>query len=111
MSRNEIGRTVAKQVRATEIAFDRAIAEAGQLITLMAHGRIEARLSAVVGQDALIGVTTALSTIAGARGSLVTAHGQLAEAADSVNIPYELAGPELKPGDDKPVGTVLRVAA
>lgn len=111
MTRNDIGYVVARQVRATEIAFDRAIAEAGQLITLMANGRIEARLAAVVGQDALVGVTTALSSMAGARGNLVFAHGELARSADSLDIPYALAGPEMKPDDDKPVGTILRVVA
>ncbi len=110
-TRSNIGHSVAKQVRATEIAFDRAIAEAGRLVTLMADGRIEARISAVVGQDALTGVTVALSTIADARGSLVSAHGRLAAAADSVNIPYQLSGPEMKPEDDRPVGTGLRIAA
>lgn len=111
MKHNDIGFTVARQVRATEIAFDRAIAEAGQLITLMANGRIDARLAAVVGQDALVGVTTALSGMAGARGNLVFAHGELARSADSLAIPYAIAGPEMKPADDKPVGTILRVAA
>jgi hypothetical protein len=111
MTRNDIGFTVARQVRSTEIAFDRAIAEAGQLITLMATGRIEARLAAAVGQDALMSVTTALSSMAGARGSLVAAHGELARSADNLDIPYAIAGPELKPDDDKPVGTILRVAA
>jgi hypothetical protein len=90
-------RAVAHELHQFEAAMDQAISLGSLLSSRMVTARMEANISAVVGQDALNGVIRSLSTIVAARGELVEAHHLLKSAADSIGLRTIAFGDGLKP--------------
>lgn len=70
---------VAARLFALEEAIDVALAKAGELTVSLPAARSRAKLSAVVGQDAISEVATALQVLAQARHHAVQAHHHLAD--------------------------------
>lgn len=103
MSKNEFGVEIARQLYAAERAVDMAIAEANDLASLMARGRIKHRISAIVAQDALADVGALVAGLTSTREKIVTAHLSLKRNADKLGIGWRAAGPEMKPEEDGPV--------
>lgn len=98
MQRNELGRELASQLRAAERALDKTISEYGQLLVAMTTGRIQSRVSLLVGQPAVDGATATLALLSTARQRTIELHHGLREAAEEMGVDYTLSGP----GDDKP---------
>jgi hypothetical protein len=98
MQRNELGRELAGQLRNAERALDTAIALQAQLLVTMTTGRIQSRVSLVVGQPAIDGATATLALLSTARQRTIELHHGLRDAAEEMGVDYTLSGP----GDDKP---------
>ncbi|PQZ84413.1 MULTISPECIES: hypothetical protein [unclassified Brevundimonas] len=111
MSRTAFGQELARRLYSTEHALDQALSEAAQLVASMTTGRVDNRISAVVGQDALENILAAMSTVGAARAAVVAAHHQMKADADRMRIDWRLAGPEAKPEDDRPIRTIARLSA
>jgi hypothetical protein len=103
MKRRIVAEQLAGRLFTTEEAVDTTLALMGDLIAAMPRARLEAGLSAGVGQQAVDHVLQAASGMAYARRSLIAAHGALAEAKDQVGLRrVTLVGGGDKPGDDIP---------
>lgn len=98
MSRHELGRTLADQLYNAERSLDATIADYSQLLLAMTSGRIQNRVSLVVGQSAIDGATGTLSLLATARQRTIELHEGLRQAAEAMGVDYSMSGP----GDDKP---------
>lgn len=103
MTRSDFGQDLARRLYATEHALDHALSEAALLVSSMTAGRVDHRISAVVGQDALAHILQAMNTVGAARAAVVAAHHQMKADAESMRIDWRLAGPEMKPADDRPI--------
>ena len=77
---------VAAHLFALEEAIDAALAKAGELTTSIPAARQRARLSAVVGQDAISEVAATLQVLAKARGHVVQAHHHFAETQEQMGL-------------------------
>ncbi len=82
----------------TEQAIDEAICKMADLTGYMPVARMNANLSAVVGQDALTQAADTLSALVRARGLLVATHNRLAETRDQIGLQAMAMGT----GDMKP---------
>lgn len=82
----------------TEQAVDEAISKMADLAGYMPVARVNANLSAVVGQDALAQAADTLSALVRARGLLVATHYRLAETRDQIGLRAMAMGT----GDMKP---------
>jgi hypothetical protein len=90
-------RSVAEDLFKFEAAVDDAISLGSQLSSCLMTARRDAKLSAVIGQDALDGVIRTLSTIVAARRELIEAHHQLKTVADEIGLRSVAFGDNLKP--------------
>lgn len=102
---------VATLLRQLEQDLDRAFATSGRLATALPIARAEAKLSAVVGQQAFEHVSSALQSIGAARGHAVAGHRVLEVIAKRMG--YETAFGDEQPKDPftSADGSHLRVAA
>lgn len=87
---------IAESLFAAEKAIDNALARAAELNGTMVTARSEAKLSAVVGQDAFEGSVAAFAALARARCDIVETHRRLSEAKIQVGL-RTLAVGETKP--------------
>lgn len=83
----EVARTVASHLFATEEAIDAAIARVAGLVGYMPIARQEARVSAAIGQDALVKVIATMAMLGEARARIVEAHQALAESGVRARVP------------------------
>jgi hypothetical protein len=97
MDKALVGQRVANRLFATEKAVDTAMAEAASLMTSLIDARTEMGLSAVVADDVTSKVAQAIATLAEARRSVVSAHGDLADLKLRVGIRTKLIGVTDKP--------------
>ncbi len=93
---------VANRLFATEIAIDKAMVEASQLMAEMLTARQDLRVGATVGADAATEVAAALAAMATARTALVKAHAELADAKLRVGIRTKMVGEWPKPPTNSP---------
>jgi hypothetical protein len=77
---------VASQLIPTETAIDDAVAQISALTTVMLSARVEAELSAVVGQSAFDHVGEATRMLFQARSHIVQAHQHLAETKIQIGL-------------------------
>jgi len=77
--RRAAARKVAANLFALEEALDIALAQAGGLAAVLPAARAEARVSAVVGQDAIGSTAEALALLVQARAKVIEAHHHLQE--------------------------------
>jgi hypothetical protein len=79
-------RAVAKQLIATEIQVDMAIAASAQLIQSTVNTRLENRLSASIGHDAIAKMCRTSSMLVDARAELIDAHASMRIAQTRVGL-------------------------
>jgi hypothetical protein len=79
-------RSVADRLFEFEKALDDAFALGSHLSSRIVTARIEARLSAVLGQDAIDGVVRTLMLMADARRELIGTHHHLKALADEIGL-------------------------
>lgn len=84
--RREAAAHVAQTLFATETAIDGALAQAAQFVGTMPVARQEARLSAVVGQDAMDHAVRAIAALNEARRAVVEAHHALFEVQGKIGL-------------------------
>lgn len=77
---------VAAKLFALESAIDEALVHAGQLTAAVPAARQRARLSAVVGQDAIALTGQSLAALHEARAKIVAAHHAFAEVQEQVGL-------------------------
>lgn len=78
--------TVAEALFAAEQAIDAAISQTAALAGLMPTSRQNANLSAVVGQDALMGAIETMQALGLARQNIVATHKSLAETQRAIGL-------------------------
>jgi hypothetical protein len=86
MQRRIVAQEVAQKLGAVEQHIDQTLVAAGVLLSALPDARVRARLSAVVGQDALDLVAQATVMLSQARGKFVEAHHALAETGDQIGV-------------------------
>jgi hypothetical protein len=109
----EFGTDLALRLHKAEHALDRAIAEVHDLASAMTRGRMKHRLSAAIGQEALVEVAGLGAELSVTRARIVAAHRLMKQEATDLGIPWQAAGPELKPEEDhppRPAGVLKAVA-
>lgn len=84
--RRDAAENLVKRLFAAEQAIDDAIYKVSDLAGYMPIARVNAKLSAVVGQDAINQAAETLSALAAARGHLVATHNHLAETRDQIGL-------------------------
>ncbi len=89
---------VAKRLFEAEAALDRAVKAAAELSAVMTSARIDASLSAIVGQEALESATGSLSALVTARHHLVHTHNCLNDVKTQIGLrELALGGGMVKP--------------
>ncbi|MGB5484098.1 hypothetical protein [Parasphingorhabdus sp.] len=96
--RRNAAEKLASKLFATERAVDEAICKMADLAGYMPIARVNANLSAVVGQEAISQAAETLSALVEARGQLVATHNRLAETRDQIGLQAMALGS----GDMKP---------
>lgn len=81
MQRRELAQLIADALFQAEDSADRSLRDTSLLIRAMTDARLDHRLSAVLGSDAMVAATEAIRAMGEARERLVTAHNGLARAA------------------------------
>lgn len=104
-------RTVAEKLFALEDAIDAALVCAGELSAAAPKARKQAKLSAVVGQDAIAMTGDAVAALYAARAHIVGAHSHFAEVRDQIGIKPSMTGDlwkfaKLEHHDESPVRRV-----
>jgi len=115
--RRNAAENLARKLYAAERALDEAIQKTGELIGFMPVARMNAHLSAVVGQDAISEAAATLSAMVAARGHLMATHHRLADVRDQIGLQAMAMGStDMKPPlharekDEKIVTMVGKVA-
>jgi hypothetical protein len=114
-ARKDAAHKVAQTLFQTEAAVDAAIASAAQFVGVMPMARQEARLSAVVGQEAIDRAVEALTALSEARRAIVAAHNALARVQGQIGLAEvnfgSLGKPPVHSASATEAPTRLRVAA
>ncbi|MCK6104286.1 MULTISPECIES: hypothetical protein [unclassified Brevundimonas] len=92
MNRMQVGVRVARQVQTAEHAVDQAMIEVCRLVQTALEGRVEARLAAEVGHEALTQMVQGLNRLAEVRAAVIASHDGLAQIADDHRIGWRLDG-------------------
>jgi hypothetical protein len=98
MRRRELAAEVAKDLWAAEAAIDEALSRTAALMGRLPKFRIEARISAVVGQGAFDRASETIAMLTSARRQIVETHHELHKSQLELRIPTSAIGP----GDTKP---------
>lgn len=98
-NRRDAAMKVVDSLHAAEAAIDIALARAAELNTVLVNARIEAKLSAVVGQDAFEGAAAAFAALARARADIVETHNRLDETRVRIGLRTLMTG---DPGSKEP---------
>jgi hypothetical protein len=77
---------VVNSLYAAERAIDAALARAAELNATLVAARIEANVSAVVGQDAFDGAAATFAALARARADIVETHNRLSETKIQIGL-------------------------
>ncbi len=88
---------VAESLFAAEEAIDAALARVAELNGTLATARMEAKLSAVVGQEAFQGAASAFAALARARCDIVETHNTLSETKVQIGLRTVSIGDQGKP--------------
>jgi hypothetical protein len=84
--RKDAAFAVAHQLFATETAIDSALSTAAQFVGLMPSARQDARLSAIVGQEAMDHAVSAMAALNDARRAIVAAHQALSDVQGQIGL-------------------------
>lgn len=85
-TRQAVAQHVADRLFAAESAIDQALTRAAELNAAMPQARAEARLPAMIGQDALARAAEAFNTLVEARRLIIEAHSALDEARARIGL-------------------------
>lgn len=85
-NRREVAEKVAAQLFAAEAAIDAAIAATASLTALMPAARQDARVSALIGHEALLRASETCAALVAARGSIVETHKALTVAQHDMGL-------------------------
>jgi hypothetical protein len=111
--REAIAAELAAALYEAEAALDLAFGATGRLIAMLPEKRVQAGLSAVVGQGVFAAATRAGSNLAEARAALVDSHSGLETVRRAMRLPpIQMTGPVDKPPVPAPVAAtpLVRVA-
>jgi hypothetical protein len=103
-ARRNAATKVAESLFAAEEAIDAALARAAELNSALVTARIEANLSAIVGQEAFEVAAAAFASIAKARGDIVETHKRLSETQVQIGLGAIAFGDNGKPAVVEPTG-------
>lgn len=106
MDKMLVAQGVANRLFATEVAIDKAMIEASQLMNDMLTARHDLRVGATVGSEAATKVAAAMAAMAEARAAVVSAHATLDEAKSRVGIRTKMVGEWPKPNPPTPTGFI-----
>jgi hypothetical protein len=114
-ARRDAAMKVAESLFAAEEAIDLALARTAEFNGMLATARREAKLSAVVGQDAFDSAASVFAALARARCDIVETHRRLSETKDQIGLRTvaigDLGKPEGAPPMAKGDGRHLQVVA
>ncbi len=112
MKRRLVAHQVADQLFAAEAAIDGALSAVAALTAMLPTARIDANLSAVVGQNVIDRSTETIAALAQARRSIVETHRELHDVQHQIGLGAVALGGIDKPEENapRPSGR-LRVAA
>lgn len=99
MKRTEAARAGAEKLMRAEAAIDAALRETAELMGLLPSLRLEAKLSAVIGQDAVANLGETLAHIVSARRTIIEAHGALSTVRAQIGCGAMAGGDLDKVGD------------
>lgn len=112
MKRKIIGHQVADQLFAAEAAIDGALCAVARLTAMLPNARIEARLSAVVGQGVFDCSSQTIAALIEARRGIVATHNELSGVQRRVGLGAVALGGDDKPEENEPpIGRLRAVAA
>lgn len=112
--RIEVARSVATRLHAAEHALDVAATRIAELNAAMPMARIDANVSAMIGQAAFASSTDALALVARVREQLVATHLHLKTASNDMGLSEVSYGDSLKAPSGELAGTAqghLRIAS
>ena len=113
--RIEAAKLVAARLFEAERAIDLAASRIAELNAVMPMARLDANMSAMIGQDAFASSADALTFVAKARERMVSTHLHLKSAQDDLGIPEISFGDSIKPpspaSGSGSVGGYLRAAS
>ncbi len=104
-ARRDAATKVAESLFAAEEAIDMALAKVAEFNGTLATARTEAKLSAVVGQDAFETAASVFAALARARSDIVETHKRLSETKDQIGLRTMAIGDLGKPEGAIPVGS------
>lgn len=107
MKRRIVANGVAERLFTAEDAIDQALARVAELAAALPSARMEANVSAVVGQRAFERSAEAMASLAAARRGIVELHAELAEVRDRVGLRGVAFGGSDKPEETKPKGLAV----
>jgi len=84
MKRTEAARAGAEKLMRAEAAIDAALRETAELMGLLPSLRLEAKLSAVIGQEAVANLGETLAHIVSARRTIIETHSALATVRSQI---------------------------
>ncbi|WP_269714726.1 hypothetical protein [Caulobacter sp. NIBR2454] len=97
MERKKVALEIAQDLFAAEAAIDAAYAATATLAATLADGRVRAKLSAVIGQDAFDKISQVMVRQAEVRGVMIQAHHALAQAQTDIGLRHVAFGFPDKP--------------
>lgn len=95
-TRQIVAQGLAERLFAVEDAIDAALTRVAELSAAMPQARAEARLPAMIGQDALAGAAETFAALVEARRRIVETHASLDTARTQIGL-KEIAGGDLIP--------------
>ena len=98
MKRTELVLRGTEQLRATENTIASGICETANLMSMLERMRMDSKLSAVIGQEAMTELAQTLTILAGARASIIRVHGHLDDVKTRIGCGTFMGGPA---DDDK----------
>lgn len=102
MKRKILGHQVADQLFAAEAAIDGALSAVATLTAMLPNARIEARLSAVVGQGVFDRSCQTIAALTEARRGIVETHHELTRLQHSIGLGAVALGGHDKPEENEP---------
>jgi len=102
MKRKILAHQVADQLFAAEAAIDGALAAVASLTAMLPNARIDARISAMVGQTVFERTSETIAALATARRGIVETHRELSGVQAEIGLRHVALGGWTKPEDDVP---------
>ncbi|ATQ41337.1 hypothetical protein [Caulobacter mirabilis] len=102
MKRKIVAHQVADQLFAAEAAIDGALAAVATLTAMLPNARIDAHISAVIGQNAIDRTSQTIAALAEARRGIVETHRELSDVQHQIGLGAVALGGLDKPAEDTP---------